>query len=422
MKRSAVCSATVLTALTVSAVGICAGADWPQFLGPKGENVSADKGLPTTWSATSGVVWKTAMPGFGASCPTILGDKIFLTAYSGYGLDKDKPGEDAKLERHLLCIDRATGKILWDKSKKAELPEQAYSGFLALHGYASSTVATDGKALYIFYGRSGVYSYSLTGDELWRAEVGKKTHGWGSSNSPLLAGDLVIINASVESESVVALNKATGKEAWRVDGIKQSWSTPALLQLPDGKQEVVVSLHSKVLGLEPATGKELWNCAGVPDYTCPAVLTHGDVAYVTGGRKVVTMAIRGGGRGDVNKSHKLWEISIGSKVPTPVYNDGLLYWLNDQGIACCVKADSGKEVYKERLSNLGVVYSSMLLADGKLYSVSREKGAIVLALGPELKELARNDLGDASIFNATPVPSDGRLLLRSDKFLYCIGK
>jgi outer membrane protein assembly factor BamB len=267
-----------------------------------------------------------------------------------------------------------------------------------------------------------VYAYSLSGDELWHAEVGSGTDGWGSATSPILAGDLVIINASVESQAVVALNKATGKEAWRVGSIKKSWSTPALLQLPDGKQELVVSLHSKVLGIEPATGKELWNCAGVPDYVCPAVVTHGDVAYVTAGRKVVTMAIRGGGRGDVTSSHKLWEVNKGSKVPTPLYHDGLLYWLNDQGIACCLKADSGEVVYQERVANLGVVYASLLLADGKLYSVSREKGAVVLAVGPEFKELARNDLGDTSIFNGTPVPSDGRLLLRSDKFLYCIGK
>jgi outer membrane protein assembly factor BamB len=111
MKRNAVCTAV---AWLIPAMLIFAGADWPQFLGPKGDGVSADKGLPTTWSATSNVVWKTALPGFGASCPITLGDKIFVTAYSGYGLDKDKPGEEANLERHLLCLERATGKILWD--------------------------------------------------------------------------------------------------------------------------------------------------------------------------------------------------------------------------------------------------------------------------------------------------------------------
>lgn len=151
------------------------------------------------------MVWKTALPGFGASSPIILGDKIFLTAYSGYGLDKNNAGDEAKLERHLLCLDRITGKILWDKTKKAELPEQKYEGpYITLHGYASSTPITDGKAVYVFYGRSGVYAYSLAGDELWHAEVGSGLHAWGSAPSPILAGDLVIVNASVESGSVVA--------------------------------------------------------------------------------------------------------------------------------------------------------------------------------------------------------------------------
>lgn len=409
-------------ALTILSMAIFAGADWTRFRGPNGEGVAQATGLPSTWSAASNVAWKTELPGFGSSSPITLGDKIFLTAYNGYGMGKDSPGEQEDLMRHVICLDSANGNILWDKSVKATLPEQDYSGFLLLHGYASSTPVTDGKAVYVFFGRSGVYAFSLTGDQLWRRDVGSKTHVWGSATSPILAGNLVIVNACIESQSIVALNKATGDEVWRVGGIKESWSTPGLLQLPDGKQELVVSMNGKVLGLEPATGKELWTCAGVPDYTCPAVLTHGDVAYVTGGRKTVTMAIRGGGQGDVSKSHKLWESNKGSLVPTPLYDDGLLYWVNQAGIAFCLNADKGDLVYESRLSKLGTVYSSPVLADGKLYVVSREKGAVVLAAGSEFKELGRGDLGDASIFDATPTISNGHLLLRSDRFLYCIGK
>jgi outer membrane protein assembly factor BamB len=135
------------------------------------------------------------------------------------------------------------------------------------------------------------------------------------------------------------------------------------------------------------------------------------------------MAIRGGGEGDVTKTHKLWQIAKTSSVPSPLYDDGRLYWVNAAGIACCVKADDGKVVYEERLAGMGKVYGSLLLADGKLYCVSREKGiGVVLAAGPEFKEVARNDIGDTSVFNATPVPCNGRLLLRSDRFLYCVGK
>jgi outer membrane protein assembly factor BamB len=177
-----------------------------------------------------------------------------------------------------------------------------------------------------------------------------------------------------------------------------------------------------VLGLDPATGEQLWTCAGIPDYICPSATTHGDVAYLSGARKSVTMAVRGGGRGDVTKSHKLWEINKGSLVPTPVYHDGLLYLVNHSGIAYCLKAESGEVVYESRVQNMGTVYASLVLADGKLYTVSRDRGAVVLALGPEFKELGRGNLDDKSIFDATPVPSNGQLLLRSDKFLYCIGK
>jgi hypothetical protein len=420
MKRETTCCTLALAAVSMV---LFAAADWPQFLGPQGASITEEKGLPVAWSATENILWKTALPGFGGSSPMVLGEKIFVTTYSGYGQGEDQAGKQEDLVRHVLCLDAAGGKILWDKSLKALLPEREYGGYLAQHGYASSTPLTDGKLLYVFFGRSGVYAFNLAGEELWHAEVGSKVHGWGSATSPLLAGDLVIVNACVESGAVVALNKATGKEVWRVEGIKESWSTPALLELPGGKQELVVSMHNKVLGLDPATGQQLWTCAGVLDYVCPAVLTHGDVAYVTGGKKNVMMAIRGGGRGDVTASHKLWEISKGSKVPTPLYCEGCLYWISDTRVAAyCVKAQTGEVVYEQRLADFGQVYASLLLSEGKLYGVSRNKGAIVLATGPQFKELARNDLGDSSIFNGTPVPCHGRLLLRSDRFLYCIGK
>ena len=130
-------------------------ADWTRFRGPDGSGVSNDKGVPTTWSATENVVWRTSLPGFGASSPIVLGDQIFLTCYSGYGLDQDKPGDQSDLRLHLLCIDRATGRILWDKKTITRIPETPYDGGrVGLHGYASATPVTDGKAVYAFFGRS----------------------------------------------------------------------------------------------------------------------------------------------------------------------------------------------------------------------------------------------------------------------------
>ncbi|NQT15184.1 MAG: PQQ-binding-like beta-propeller repeat protein [Planctomycetes bacterium] len=235
----------------------------------------------------------------------------------------------------------------------------------------------------------------------------------------------MIINASVESKSVVALHKSDGREVWRAEGVERSWSTPLVVDLPGGARELVVSMEEKVLGLDPATGKQLWECAGVRDYVCAGVIAHEGIVYVTGGRKPQSFAIRAGGRGDVTESHLLWEIKKASKVATPLYYEGHLYWIDNKAAAVCVNAETGEVAYRERLDVSGrgdKVYASLVLAGEKLYGVTRQDGTVVLAVGPEFKELGRNGLGDSSIFNATPTPSEDRLLLRSDRFLYAIGK
>ncbi len=422
MTRIAVRFVSIVAVLFVP---VLCGADWPQFRGPGGSGVSDDTGLPVSWNAEENVIWKTALPGFGASSPIVLGEKIFLTAYSGYGLDPDEPGQQEDLRLHVLCADRKTGDIIWDKSTEARLPDQEYGRMVALHGYASGTPATDGQAVYVFFGRSGVKAYDLDGKPLWSTLVGDATHHWGSGTSPILTDELVIINASVESKSLVALKKSTGKEVWRAEGIGRSWATPALVDLDDGKQELVVSFEGEVRGYDPASGEQLWNCKAVQDYVVPLVISHEGVVYVTGGRKQLTMAIRAGGRGDVTESHVLWKLKKTSKIPSPLLHDGYLYWVNQRGIVSCIDATAGEVIYEERLDISGggdKVYASLALADGKLYVVSRIGGTFVLAVGDQFKQLAHNDLGDESVFNATPVFCDGKLLLRSDRYLYCIGK
>jgi outer membrane protein assembly factor BamB len=407
-----------LIALTLTA------ADWPRFRGPEGAGIAADRGVPDKWDSKDQIVWRTELPGPGASSPIILGDKVFLTCFSGYGLSEDSPGQQEALEHHLVAIDRSNGRILWTKAEKALMPETEFRGFVALHGYASSTPATDGEAVYAFFGRSGVYAFSVAGEKLWQADVGEGRHGWGSATSPILAGDLVIVNASVESNAVVALAKKTGKEVWRVAGIEKSWSTPALVELPGGKRELVISSFGKVTGVDPVTGQTLWTCAGVDDYVCAAVIAHEGIAYVSGGRKDVTLAVKAGGRGDVTATHLLWKQNKGSKVGTPLYHEGHLYWLDNAGRAVCLKADSGEVVYQERLDLSGrgdKAYASLVYADGKLFGVTRLSGTVVLDANPAFLELSRNTLDDSSVFNGTPAVADGRLLLRSDRYLYCIG-
>ena len=197
------------------------GAEWSDFRGPHGLGVSAEKDLPVHWSADKNIVWRTKLPGPGASSPVTAGERIFLTSYTGYGLDDKKPGEMKDLRRHVLCLDRKTGKIVWTKEFRPELPEHLYAGEGSYHGYSASTPATDGERLYVFFGRSGVYCFDLDGKEIWHASVGQGTDRWGSAASPVLYKDLLIVNASVESHQLVAFDKKDGKEKWKAGGIKQ---------------------------------------------------------------------------------------------------------------------------------------------------------------------------------------------------------
>ena len=414
---------SVLLALSVL---VFMGADWLRFRGPDAAGVADDTGVPARWSQQENIVWKTLLPGFGASSPITLGNRIFLTCYSGYGLGEEEPGEKADLKHIVVCLNRADGKIIWGKGTKVILPENDYAGFMKLHGYASSTPTTDGQRVYAFFGRSGVFAYTVDGEPVQRVLVGKDEdpRNWGTANSLILHEDLLIVNASVESKSLRALNKITLEEVWRVPDVVDSWSTPLVVTLPDGKAELVVSLKDRVLGIDPASGEQLWHCEGVKDYVVPAVVAQQGIVYVTGGRRPQTMAIRAGGRGDVSQTHLLWEINETPKISTPLYHGGYLYWLSNRGVATCVNAENGEVVYEERMEIEGSgdkIYSSPVLVDGKILHVTREGGTIVLAAGPEFKLLAQNDLGDSSLFNATPVPSNGELLIRSDRYLYCIG-
>ena len=398
-------------------------ADWPQFRGPGGRGQSAQTGLPTTWDAETKIVWKTDLPGPGASSPVAWGDRIYVTCYTGYGVQADDPGDADQLKRHLVCLDQADGRILWNVEQAATQTEGAYRGFTALHGYASSTPAVDADGIYVFYGATGAAAYSHDGRQLWLTSCGTRIHDWGSANSPVLYENLVIINASVESQSLIALDKSNGREIWRQGGIEMSWNTPVLVNTAGG-WELVVQIKGKVLGFDPATGAPLWSCEGIDDYVCPSPVAEGDVVYAIGGRRATALAVRAGGRGDVTATHKLWEIAKGSNVSSPVYHDGHLYWAHDsRGTVACVDARTGQEVYDERLSpRPGRIYASPLAADGKLYYVSREAGVFVLPAKPQFEVLAHNQIeSDTSVFNASPAVVKGRLLIRSDRALYCLG-
>lgn len=410
--------------LMLCAVLLCVAADWPQFRGPGGNGRSDATGLPTKWSESENLLWKVQLPGLGTSSPITVGDAIFVTCYSGYAESQSNPGDQKDLVRHVLCLERKTGKTRWTKEVKPALPESRYAGGNdSRHGYASSTPASDGERVYVFFGRSGVFCFDLAGKQLWQTNVGTGTTGWGSATSPVIYKDLVIVNASVESGAMVALDKMTGKEKWRTGGTRSAWNSPVLVEVPGGKTEVVLSLPGrpgKLTGYDPETGKELWSSEGIPDgYVCPSVVAHEGVVYAIGGRSNTAVAVKAGGKGAVKPS---WSVKVGSNVTSPVYHDGHLYWIHDSGrTAYCLDAATGKQVYAERVPQASGAYASGVVADGKIYYVTQNTNTFVLAAKPKFEVLAHNKFDDTSRTNASPAVDDGRLLIRSDKYLYCVG-
>ena len=402
------------------------GADWPRFRGPDGSGSSPETGLPTEWSEAKNLAWKTPLPGPGSSSPIVLGGRIFLTCYSGYGTDRRDPGDVSKLKRHVICIDAKDGKVAWDRSIDSKPGEVAYRGIgVPNHGYASSTPVADGERVYAFFGRTGVVAYDLEGKEAWRADVAQdpRTHDFGTASSPVLWEDLVIVPASVECESIVAFDKKTGKEAWRatVEGYGPWWGTPILVET-QGRKDLIVSLPGEIWGLNPKTGKLRWHSASFPERNiCPSPIAAGGVVYAIGGRQAQSAAVRAGGKGDASKENVIWSKQGGSYVTSPVVHGGHLYYVTDRGIANCVKTDTGEKVYEERLEDAGSVYASPLLADGRIYVVTRRNGTFVLDAKPQFKVLARNRIaGDDTDFNASPAVSDGKIYLRSDRSLYAL--
>lgn len=412
--KTLIFSLTVSLTVSLTAAAAFAG-EWSEFRGPGGLGSSDETGLPATWSETENVVWKTEMPGYGSSSPITLGDRIYVTCYSGYGTGGGGDINDLRL--HVVAVNRANGKVVWDESIT---PKSGESSRVRDHGYSAPTPTTDGKNLYVFFGLSGVFAFDLEGNQLWNADVGSKTSGWGCGTSPRLYKDLVIVNASVESGSLVAVNKKTGKEVWRAQGMQRSWNTPLLVDVGD-KQELVVSVRGSILGFDPATGKQLWSCRGIQDYVCPSVVAKDGIVYAVGGRSARAIAVRAGGRGDVTASHQLWEARVGANVSSPVIYGNHLYGVSERrNYAYCLELKSGDIVYQESVK--ASPYASAVAADGKLFFVSRQGGTLVLAAKPKFEEIATNRFEGRSTFNASPAISNGRLYLRSNRYLYCIGK
>jgi outer membrane protein assembly factor BamB len=344
-----------------------------------------------------------------------------VTCYSGYGQTKDNAGDMKKLQRHVVCVDRKSGKILWTREIAAQLPETKYDGYNALHGYASSTPVSDGKDVFVQLGKTGIFCFDLDGKQLWQTSVGKGGDGFGAGPSLIVYKDLLIVNASMESRSLIALTKSEGKQVWSAK-IGRTWSTPLVITVA-GHDELVLSMPESLRAYDPLAGTELWHCDVIRqmNYTCPSPVAHDGVIYTTFHNGFV--AVRAGGKGDVTKTNLVWSLTRGGNVSSPLYHDGHIYFGNDGGGVNCLTADKGAKVYQKGLPTRDRIYGSPLLADGKLYYVTREEGVCVVEVGTQGKMLAHNVIADdKSVCNSSMAAADGQLFLRSNRRLYCIGK
>lgn len=396
--------------------------NWPQFRGSDGNATSAAAQLPLNWSETENLLWKAKLPGRGASSPIVWKDHIFLTAFTGFGTSKTNDNDRSKLRLNVMCISRNDGSLVWNESIPASKSTQAFSTRIQDHGYASGTPVTDGKAVYAYFGVSGLVAYTMAGKLMWQAHTGNNTAGFGSASSPVLHENLVIVNASIEDGKVIAFDKQSGEKVWSIDDVERSWTTPCPAQTADGNTELVINQIDLIRGFDPLTGKELWRCSGIDDYIVPTPVFDDGIVYCLGGRQNRCVAVKLGGRGDVTDSHKLWQVNVGANVTSPVYYKGHLYWASDKAIANCLNAKTGETVYSKRLDTRSRIYASIVRGGERLYVTTRDKGVTVLPAKPEYSELAVNSIAsDEGLINGSPAISEDQLFLRTDNYLYCIG-
>ena len=387
--------------------------DWSSFRGPRGQGVSNDEKVPVEWSDTKNMKWKLELPGKGFSSPIVVGKQVLVTCYSG---------SLASIKRHLVSVDRQAGTINWVTSVDSEAAESRGASFGTSHGFTSHTPVSDGKNIYVLFGKTGVFAFDMKGKQVWKKSVGTGSAMFGSAASPILYKDHLIVTAASENQSIVALNKSDGEEAWstKAGSLGRSYASPMVATNEQGGDELLISVPYEIWSLNPATGKLNWfSVNNVDTNACPGLVQNGSTVYVIGGRSPGgRAAIKLDGKKDAGELKSLWSTTGGSYVSSPVLYKEHLYWFTERGIGICVDAKTGKEVTRKRIG--GQFYASALLIKDKIYAVSRFTGTHVFSATPELTQLAHNKLTDQSDFSGSPAVSDGQLVLRSDKFLYCI--
>jgi outer membrane protein assembly factor BamB len=407
--------------------------NWPQWRGPDGNSVTAEKGLPLEWAKDRNVLWKCPLPGDGASTPAIWGDALFVTS------QRDQ-------ELLLLRVSKASGKVEWERSvgggavrRKTPQP-RGEQKFHPLHNLASPSPVTDGQRVFVHFGNGDLAAYDCDGTQLWhrnlQKDFGPYTIWWGHANSPVLYKDLVITVCMQDSlkdlgqppvdSYLVAHDQKTGELRWKTLRNTQAkaeecdaYTTPVFAEV-DGRTELLVMGGNQLDAYDPATGKQVWYLPGLSgNRTITGPTVAAGMVYATCGMRRDLVAVKPGGSGEVPPSAVAWRTKDSTPdSPCPVVSNGLVFIVSDQGWAQCFDAKTGESKWKQRLP--GDHKASPLAAEGRIYFVSLNGSCTVVAAAATFEKLAENRLDDSLI--ASPAVSDGKLFLRGRKALYCLGR
>jgi outer membrane protein assembly factor BamB len=394
--------------------------NWPAWRGPRGDGHCAETNLPLKWTGTDNVCWKTPLPGPGNSTPIVWGERIFLTQAT----DKGRV-------RSLLCFARADGKLLWQRDTEYAEKEPTHQ---ESNPYCSASPVTDGERVIAGLGSAGLVCYDFAGKLLWRKDLGKLHHLWGTASSPIVYGDTIIIWCGPgQRQFLLALDKKTGDKVWeRVEPVRKpedsdepdnwlgSWATPLVVK-NNKRDELILPLVGAVKAFDPKTGKELWSCGGLGGCVYSSPVYANGVVVAFSGCNGPAIGVKIGGAGDVTASHRLWQNRFKNPqhVGSPVALGERIYSIAEPGFPQCFDLQTGTEFWDQRRPIAGQTYSSLVCGDGKLYAATTGGVTLVLAAGAKYELLAKNDIGERVL--ASPAISEGQIFIRSHKHLWCIG-
>ena len=402
---------------------------WSQWRGPEATGVSPAGDPPVEWSEGKNIRWKVAIPGKGHASPIVWDQTIFVA--TAIPTDRKNPVEGEGqikptqvLKFDLLALDRKTGKVVWQRTTREQGPHEGTHGD---NTWASASPVTDGEHVYAYFGSFGLYCMDMKGNPVWEKDLGDMTvrMHFGEGSSPLLYGNKIVIIWDHQGDSfIVALDKRTGDELWRVPRDEETtWSSPIVVE-HGGRKQVITSATNRVRSYDLETGDMLWDGSGVTLNAIPSPVASEGIVFVTSGfRGNVLQAIRiGSAQGDITGSEAIaWELDRDTPyIPSPLLYGDLLYFVKgNKGILSCLNAKTGEAHYGPvRLEGIEGVYASPVGAGNRIYLPSQNGTTIVIRRGPEFEVLARNTLEDA--FDASPAVADKELFLRGRKFLYCV--